>query len=254
MEERTVEIDGHTIPYTVRRSGRARRMRLNVTPFDGVVVVLPKHLSRWVNTDRFLLENQTWLLKHLEIAGLDPDDKGVLLDRRIAPGSKIPFHGREWVLEVQSEPSIPSVTVTLRSDDELIVVKRVPTSSLEERDALRTIVGNWLRKVATQQIEEVSKVEASRLGVTYHQVRVRGLKSKWGSCNSEGTLTFNWRLILFRPSILRYIVIHELCHLVHFDHSPEFWQLVECQDPDYNSSVEWLKSEGMNARNLLVGI
>ncbi len=254
MEKRTVNIDGRTIPYTVRRSGRARSMRLNVTPFDGVVVVLPKRLKMWVNTDQFLKENRVWLLKHLKIAGLELSGEDALLGDKITPGSSIPYLGREWVVEVHPEERGARGTITLQADDELLTIDNVQGVMLRDPAYLTAFFSRWLRNEAKQKISEVVVEEAGRLDVSYEDVRVRTLKSKWGSCNSNGVLTFNWRLVLFPEGILRYIVIHELCHLVHFDHSPEFWNLVERQHPEYRRSVSWLKSEGINARNLLVGL
>ena len=222
-------------------------MRLNVTPFDGVVVVLPKRLNRWVNTDRFLKENGPWLLKHMEAAGLRSHGTR---SEEFGQGTIVPFRGTPWSIDIDHDAQDGKGVVSLRCGEERLIVKRgrVPESA----DGLARLTGRWLRREATREITDIVRVEAARLGVSYREVRIRSLKSKWGSCNSDGVLTFNWRLILFPGSVLRYIVIHEICHLVHFDHSEEFWRLVEKQDPEYRTSIEWLRSEGMNRRNLLV--
>lgn len=81
-------------------------------------------------------------------------------------------------------------------------------------------------------------------GGTYSRITIRDQKTRWGSCSSKGTLSFNWRLMLAPPAILDYVVVHELCHLRHMDHSPAFWQAVGEVFPDYASARNWLRKHG----------
>ncbi|MEZ3507038.1 MAG: M48 family metallopeptidase [Lachnospiraceae bacterium] len=81
-------------------------------------------------------------------------------------------------------------------------------------------------------------------GGTYNRITIRDQKTRWGSCSARGTLSFNWRLMLAPPSILDYVVIHELCHLTHMNHSAAFWQAVEKVCPDYRTARKWLKDHG----------
>ena len=81
-------------------------------------------------------------------------------------------------------------------------------------------------------------------GGTYNRITIRDQKTRWGSCSAKGTLSFNWRLMLAPPAILDYVVVHELCHLTHMNHSAAFWQAVEAVYPDYRSARRWLKEHG----------
>ncbi len=81
-------------------------------------------------------------------------------------------------------------------------------------------------------------------GGTYHRIAIRDQKTRWGSCSSKGTLSFNWRLMLAPPSVLDYVVVHELCHLTHMNHSAAFWAHVESVYPDYRIARKWLKEHG----------
>lgn len=81
-------------------------------------------------------------------------------------------------------------------------------------------------------------------GGSYDKVVIRDQKTRWGSCSSNGTLSFNYRLMLAPPPILDYVVVHELCHLKHMNHSPEFWDAVEQVLPDYKERRKWLKQHG----------
>ena len=81
-------------------------------------------------------------------------------------------------------------------------------------------------------------------GGSYNRITIRDQKTRWGSCSARGTLSFNWRLMLAPPTILDYVVVHELCHLTHMNHSAAFWQKVESVYPDYRTARKWLKDHG----------
>jgi predicted metal-dependent hydrolase len=82
------------------------------------------------------------------------------------------------------------------------------------------------------------------LGVDYTSVRIANQRTRWGSCSTNGSMSFNWRLLLAPPAILEYVVWHEACHLVHMDHSPRFWALLERHLPDYRTPRRWLRDHG----------
>jgi predicted metal-dependent hydrolase len=81
-------------------------------------------------------------------------------------------------------------------------------------------------------------------GGHYSSIRIGDQKTRWGSCSSNGTLSFSWRLMLAPPRVLDYVVIHELCHLTYMNHSREFWAKVASIDPDYREHRKWLKDNG----------
>lgn len=81
-------------------------------------------------------------------------------------------------------------------------------------------------------------------GGHYTSITIRDQKSRWGSCSSSGTLSFNYRLIFAPPIILDYVVVHELCHLTHMNHSRDFWNMVAAVMPDYQIHRQWLRDHG----------
>lgn len=100
------------------------------------------------------------------------------------------------------------------------------------------------RQAAKEYIPKRAAHFAALLGVTYENITIRDQKTRWGSCSSKGTLSFNWRLMLAPPAVLDYVVIHELCHRKEMNHSPRFWRLVEQIMPDYKTKRQWLKENG----------
>lgn len=248
IDRRTARIDGYTVPYIVRRHARANSMRLQVTPFDGVVVTLPLRLPRYVNPDIFVRENGAWVLTKLREIGRTPDREG-RSNKALRSGSTIKYRGN--VVRVVSERLSVSAPHVVFNQQAGALSVYLP---IDSEQSLNDVVREWLQQQATKKILAVAHAEARRIGVRFRKISIRGQKTKWGSCNAQGDLTFNWRLILFPPSILRYVVIHELCHLRHFDHSLRFWKTVMRYMPEYRRAVDWLRREGMDARNLLVDL
>ena len=111
-------------------------------------------------------------------------------------------------------------------------VLRVSAASLGE-DALRSLIERWYRAEATTHFARRVEHYASRLGVRPSKVTIRGQHSRWGSCSAKGTVSLNWRLMLVPGELADYVVVHELCHLRHLDHSPRFWAMVGGVIPDY---------------------
>lgn len=225
--------------YTVRRHPRARSLKLRVSPFDGVVVTMPRRPGRWIDVDSFVDENRGWIADRLEECGLPasgerPHGSVFDLDRDLS------YRGERYRIVPTDEASV-SIS---EADREIGVPRRADDPNEELR--------SWLVDRAKRRIEECVTLWADTINVNPDSTTVRSLRSRWGSCTSDGRLVFNWRLILFPPSILEYVVLHEICHLRHFDHSESFWNLVEEHAPDFEESVEWLKTEGMRAGMLAV--
>lgn len=85
-------------------------------------------------------------------------------------------------------------------------------------------------------------------GGNYSKITIRDQKTRWGSCSATGTLSFNFRLMMAPPRVLDYVVVHELCHLTHMNHSKDFWNMVESILPDYKEHRKWLKENGHSLR------
>lgn len=112
-----------------------------------------------------------------------------------------------------------------------------------ERKRLQTLEKRY-RNTARNLFEtRVAYYHALTRG-NYTSITIRDQKSRWGSCSSRGTLSFNYRLIFAPPKVLDYVVVHELCHLTHMNHSKDFWNMVEQIMPDYKIYKTWLREHG----------
>jgi predicted metal-dependent hydrolase len=108
-------------------------------------------------------------------------------------------------------------------------------SAVSERDA---------RSAARELVTMLADEEADALGVSYTRIEIRDQRTRWGSCSSRGTLSFNWRLVLAPFDVLDYVVVHELCHLREPNHSPRFWRLVAERRPGWREQRAWLREHG----------
>lgn len=108
----------------------------------------------------------------------------------------------------------------------------------------------WYKNEARNVISLRARKYAQEMGQTFGEIHIRDQKSRWGSCSSARNLNFNWRLVMAPEWVMDYVIIHELCHLTHMNHSAQFWELVAHYMPDYQAAKQWLKAHG---QELVIG-
>lgn len=210
------------IPYELRRSDRALRVRVTVDPARGVEVVLPRRAPAR-EAAAAIRELRPWIERRL--AELERAKAAVQ-----ARGESVPYLGQ--ALRLVAEPGRSRVH---RRGAELLV----PAGD-EQRPALE----RFYRRSAYSEIAPRLDRACAALGVSYARLTIRSQRTRWGSCSRSGTLSFNWRLLLAPEPVLDYVVWHEACHLKVMDHSPRFWKLVGEGCPDYREHVRWLRRHG----------
>lgn len=99
----------------------------------------------------------------------------------------------------------------------------------------------WYRQRAREYINERLKYYSARTGIDFRSFGITSARKRWGSCSSKNSLNFAWRLIQAAPRAIDYVVVHELCHVIHKNHSRDFWKLVESIMPEYREQREWLR-------------
>lgn len=209
------------IPYTVRRSARARHVRISVDARGEVEVVLPQR-AREREAVRFVADKQRWIERHVARARAAQE---VVAARE----GTVPLVGEELLLEPQ-----PGRTRAHRRGDVLLVPAGDAGPAIER----------WYRRAARAEIAVRLDAAAAALGVRYTALTIRNQRTRWGSCSVNGAMSFNWRLLLAPEPVLDYVVWHEACHLRVMDHSPRFWALVEEHVPGYREPRRWLRDHG----------
>lgn len=121
---------------------------------------------------------------------------------------------------------------------------RAPLTVDEPKDNATLALEKRYRDAAREYIPKRVEYYHQFTGGDYEKIAIRDQKTRWGSCSANGTLSFNYRLMLAPPRVLDYVVVHELCHLTHMNHSKEFWDMVASILPDYKEYRKWLKDNG----------
>ena len=217
------------VDYHVVVSRAARQTRIRVGP-GGVEVVQPASASAG-DVSAFLRRNESWVLAQLDrVASLRALRRPVL--RR---SGEILYRGKSTPVRVECVDTKARGNRVTWTDGE-IVVRRGPET---QTPAVRGLE-NWLRRQARSALADYLPTATARIGQEPTRVYVMGQRTKWGNCSSRRNLSFNWRLILGPDFVLRYIVAHEVVHLVVPDHSAKFWLTVQSVCPDMERARQWL--------------
>ena len=229
--KRTVRAGGRRIEYTLIQSVR-KNVLLQALPEGQTRVYAPKAM-RLRDVDELVRQ------KAGEIAAMHAEvDRRLDEDRRahpVADGSRIAVEGRLRTLRLHA--GAPRAEI---GEDVFDLWLPQPTGE----EAVRAAVRSALSARALERIRERIAALHPAIGGEFGRVAVRDQRTRWGSCSSKHNLNFNWKLIMAPPEALDYVVVHELCHLHEFNHSPRFWAQVGSVMPDYEIWKKWLKAHG----------
>lgn len=209
------------------RSNR-KSISIQITPQGEVIVRAPK-LTPQFYIDNLLKKKENWIIKKLN--ELKHNQRTLEFNNNTK--EKILFFlGDKYKLIFSKEGKN-----RVQFKDNFILHPQ------KEKNAERLMI-SWYKKHAKEIIipraQEISKLT----GLKYKQIKITSALHRWGSCNSKGTVCFPYRLIMTPPNVIDYVIVHELAHLAHLDHSPKFWTMVEKLYPNYKESKKWLKKFG----------
>jgi predicted metal-dependent hydrolase len=236
-------LPGGDLPYTLRRSPRATRLRVTIHPERGVVVTIPGAGHRgWAKPDAaiaaFLADREPWVRRHLARQAATRTH----LDDRLplGEGRHVPYRGVPHRVRVEAAPQGARRSRVSRvggdEGDELLVER-----SARERRPTAAILEAWFRERARAELERALARHAPAMGVSPARLTIRDTTTRWGSCSRKGALSFSWRLVLAPPEALEAVAVHELCHLRVFGHSERFWALLATRVPDHVAWRRWLR-------------
>jgi len=225
-------IQGDGFTAEIIRSSKRKTSAIKIQ--KGLVyVMVPKSLSQ--DAIKSLVFNKTrWINEKLS----HQQSILALTAKVFSSGERYSYLGSEYVLTINS-----GLVTTIKLDQDQLIVT-VPDHSLDCSDNIKTLLINWYKQQAIVILKKKTLHYASIMGVQPTIVTIKTYKARWGSCSLSGAIQFNWKLMMAPECVIDYVVVHELCHILHHNHSPAFWAAVARYYPDYRSQSAWLKQHG----------
>jgi hypothetical protein len=232
IEPAELAIEGKSISVTFRRHAKARRLVLRLArDHSGVIVTLPPRVGRKEGLD-FVKRSTQWIADRL---AAEP------AKRSVEAGATILLRGAQFRIVPAG-----SRRGAVRVEDDTLVIAG-DAAHLERR------LVDWLKVEARHDLIKASEAYAQAMDARFHRLVVRDQKSRWGSCSSDGTLSYSWRLVLAPPFVLDYVAAHEVAHLKHMNHGRQFWRLVLTHCPHAARAKTWLKQHGAELHSYATG-
>ncbi len=227
LGERKTTVNGKPVCYWLKRSLRAKTVRLQVLPGSGLTVTIPRYYDPG-DVPKTIQKYASWILNKLATCAVRHDHR-----LEPVPGDNIPYLGRAVPLLVNQGPD---KLYSFRLDPHGLVIS-LGSGSVK----LSVLLEHWYRREASRIIKRKLDELSARLGLRYNRLFLRGQRTRWASCSAKGNLSFNWKLILTPEPVIEYVVIHELAHLQHLNHSERFWDLVARHCPGWRDHKKWLR-------------
>lgn len=233
-EHMTFEYGTQTVDFHVKRTNR-KTIEIGVEAPGIVNVVAPQRLS----DDMLLLhvkKKAKWIVgKLFEIKEIGH----LRAEKEFVNGEAFLYLGRCYSLQLELDETLKNPVTKLYQGKLLILT---PTKNEE---ALKQSIELWYREKTYEKVIEKVHYFQPYFEMKPQEIKVKEQKKRWASCSSQRHLNFNWRCAMAPSWVLDYIVLHEMCHMVHMNHSKDFWILVEQIMPDYKKRQQWLKVNGV---------
>jgi predicted metal-dependent hydrolase len=224
-ESSEINLDGKIVPYTLKRSAKTLRARLEIRTETGLTVIVPQSYPSLL-VPGIIIDKKRWVTDKLRLFRHIKQDYP-------SDGHSARYLGRE--LKVKTRVGHDSDYGAILAGNELILHSKTAGDNRQD-------IENWLKNQAEIIIKAMAERHSSKIGVKYHALHIRPARTRWGSCSPGGTLSFNWKLIMAPLPVIEYVVVHELCHLRELNHSKSFWKLVELHCPEWRVQRKWLRA------------
>ncbi|MBP3581290.1 MAG: M48 family metallopeptidase [Clostridia bacterium] len=215
------------VPDLIERSKR-KTLSLSVMKDGAIIVKAPLSMQESV-INKFIEEKQNWIKEKLAIVNKTNNKFEDVIKYK-----SFLLYGNKYSLVLGDVKKIET------NDNFQIVMPR----NIEQDKVLKQLKA-WYKKVAKKILQDRLKFVEERIRLKSNSMRINDSKGRWGSCNTRGVISFNWRVILLPPQIIDYVIVHELCHLVEMNHSKKFWELVQRFLPSFANSKKAIKEYGI---------
>lgn len=221
------------IRYELLRSATASQRKITVTP--GRVEVLALTTDDNDAIAGFLRRKRQWVFDTVR------EMERITVNRHEVPrfmtGSKIPFRGRHMPLTVRRSDA-ERIAIAYRNG---FVIDLPCWAGADSDQLVASELKLWLKQRIRRDVADIAAVQGKRSGLVPRSIRAADFTNGWGSCGPEGNILINWHLVFAPKKVLEYVVAHELAHLRHRTHGPEFWEFLRGLSPGFDIAQAWLR-------------
>lgn len=232
-----LRIGNRLVEYELRKSNKAQRLIITIRD-QKMKVSVPAFVT-FAYAKNYLESHKDQILKQLE--KIEAKIGGTSAKQYVS-GEKHLYRGRYYPLYIEDTMDSHTFAVFVGSRINVYV-----PSGLREQDRsndARKLLEDWYLRQAKKLLPEQVDYYAKQFKISYEKIRIKDQKTKWGSCSSKRCINLNWRIIMAPNQVIAYVIIHELVHLKHMNHSNDFWSTVESYFPDYKKWRKWLQDNG----------
>ncbi|RNA68806.1 M48 family metallopeptidase [Alteribacter keqinensis] len=227
-----------TFDYNLEPKTKSNEVNISVEWLDGIKVTAPPEMNQ-EQLNELLYKKAPWILEKWK-AFKDIERKPA--PKEFVSGEKLSYLGRNYSLKVIAGET-EHVKLKFRNGRFISII---PTniSKEEKKCDLYNAFKKWYFTHGDKKIKERAEIYTKKMDVFPSKIRLKEQKMRWGTCTPKGDIYLNWRIIMAPMAIVDYLLVHELAHIKHPNHSKEFWQLVRSVLPDYEERKEWLRING----------
>ena len=236
----SIQYGNKRISYEIKRGNRKKTVAIHVNPTATVTVLAPRRLNEEriraivQRKARWILEKQEFLKRNEHLSS----PKGFV------SGESFPYLGRQYRLKIiRSNNGAGGICKLINGRFQVEVEGGLGAE--EEKGSVRKALTVWYLRHAGEKVKERIDQLAKQLGKYPQRIEIKDQKRRWGSCSRSGVIRLNWKIIMTPISILDYVIVHELCHLVHPHHSPQFWNKVQSILPDHKKRRDLLRQHSL---------
>tara|TARA_B110000438_G_C15802470_1_gene645780 strand:- start:432 stop:1175 length:744 start_codon:yes stop_codon:yes gene_type:complete len=228
------------IEVVLIRTNRKKTSSIKIT-HGNCYISAPKSL-KLIDIENIINTKYEWISKNISKQKLMPPKRV----KKFENNEKIYYLGKKVKLHIHKGANN---SIKLLNTNLYIVYKysNIKTNYTEHKPQIKRMLEEWYKKKALLLFTSKTLKISNKLNLNVNQIIVKKYKRTWGKCSYNGNIFYNWQLIQANENIIDYVVAHEVCHLIHMNHSKDFWESLKQLDSNYIQKIEWLK----NNSNLL---
>ncbi|MES2661723.1 MAG: SprT family zinc-dependent metalloprotease [Pseudomonadota bacterium] len=224
------------IPCAVRLLKQSRCLRVQISPTSGLLVTAPKRTSQKM-IHQFVEEHRDWITHHWTLYQVE-----LASPTRLHLPTRLDLAAFQECWTIRYEKTDRLVLSLREQDNQQLEIK----GNVDDIVECQKLVKRWLKSYAHRHFDIWLNQVAEEISIPYQQLVVRTQKTRWGSCTAQGKINLNTKLVFLSNSIVRYVMIHELCHIRFMNHSPNYWKLVQRFEPSFKAIRLQIRQEAKN--------